>query len=84
IKLLARRTDTELRFDVEDDGSGFVSDTPASGMGLRSMRARAKRHGGALAIEAVETGGTTVQLVLPLDRVLQPVDDAVPDSVSTA
>ncbi|MEM0963096.1 MAG: PAS domain-containing protein, partial [Bacteroidota bacterium] len=47
IKLLARRTDTELRFDVEDDGSGFVSDTPASGMGLRSMRARAKRHGGA-------------------------------------
>jgi signal transduction histidine kinase len=59
--------DRHLRIEVRDDGRGFDPAVHSrSGAGLASLRARAARLGGQLAINAVPTGGTTLQTAFPL------------------
>ncbi len=60
-----------MTLSVEDDGRGFPDGGAGpDGMGLRSMRARAMRHGGTLAVDTGGGGGTRVRLSLPAERAL--------------
>jgi len=70
---LGRGADGRLLLHVDDDGRGIAPGTPATGgMGLRTMRARALRHGGSLDVSPRAEGGTRVRLELPPERVLTP------------
>ena len=67
----ARRTDVtvsvgrDLTLSVADDGVG-PGDDPAGGHGIRNMRARAERLGGALDVDARDGGGCIVTWRVPL------------------
>lgn len=63
----------KLTMSVSDDGMGFdPTAVKGSGkFGLMSMRERANLVGGELAIESNPTRGTTIQLILPLEREMQ-------------
>lgn len=54
-----------LLLEVEDDGRGFDPTVAAPGLGLVSMRERAERLGGQLAVTGRPEGGTVVRLVAP-------------------
>jgi signal transduction histidine kinase len=57
----------EIVLSVQDDGAGIPEGTAETrGMGLRVMRYRAHRIGGALSIRAGERGGTVVTCRVPL------------------
>lgn len=57
-----------LRAIVEDDGKGFDTAVgSALGVGLLSMRERARDVGGELVIESSPGTGTTIRLDIPLD-----------------
>jgi len=53
---------------VTDNGRGFDPDEPARGLGLTSLRQRARKLGGVLTIESVPARGTTLRLEVPLPR----------------
>ena len=55
----------QLVIEVRDDGRGFDAAAPTTGIGLTSMRARARELGGLLTIES-STAGTTVICHLPI------------------
>ncbi len=60
-----------LRLEIQDDGKGFdpVSAEKAAGLGLASMRERAKQLGGTLTVTSKSgQGGTRVHLVVPLNK----------------
>ncbi|MDE3101597.1 MAG: hypothetical protein KGJ98_05110 [Chloroflexota bacterium] len=57
-----------LRASVSDEGRGFDPAAVREGFGLRSMRDRVERLGGALLIQS-SSAGTTVTATLPLGRV---------------
>ncbi|WP_322041867.1 7TM diverse intracellular signaling domain-containing protein [Paraburkholderia sp. J67] len=60
-----RREGSALHLAIEDDGVGFdVADHAPLGAGMRSMRARAARLGGALSVESGGEG-TRVRLSVP-------------------
>ncbi|PAP78467.1 PAS domain-containing protein [Rubrivirga marina] len=61
--------DGDLVLIIDDDGAG-ISEAAAhnGGMGLRTMRARAQRHGGSLEVGPGDDGGTRVHLRLPPER----------------
>ena len=67
VRLVLHRAEADrLVLDVDDDGRGLPEDAAdGGGMGLRTMRARARRHGGALSVEPRGGGGTRVRLTLP-------------------
>jgi signal transduction histidine kinase len=54
-----------LVLEVADDGLGFDPATATPGLGLVSMRERAERLGGQLAVTHGDGGGTVVRLVAP-------------------
>ena len=56
----------DLRFDVRDDGSGFVLGDVTSGAGLTSMRDRLASVGGELAIQTAPGSGTSVSGTVPV------------------
>ena len=59
------RHDGVLRFEVSDDGAGFVtSGTP--GVGVQNMRDRIAALGGAFELSSRPGGGTTVSATLPV------------------
>jgi len=64
---LTRGSDGALVLTVADDGRGMSDAAAGSGMGLRTMRARAQRHGGTFEITPGANGGTTAVLRLPDD-----------------
>jgi signal transduction histidine kinase len=69
----------EVTLAISDDGRGFDSDPKAHrGMGLRTMRYRAKLIGGRLEIVSAPGGGTTVRCTL--QRALAPAHEAVVSS----
>ncbi len=64
VRLGSRRDDLLLR--ISDDGCGFGragSDTAGTGLGMRTMRARAKSAGGRLVTRSRESGGAEVEVL---------------------
>ena len=60
--------DRFLEVEVRDDGAGrqgWAADAPSKGLGLRSMRGRAREVGGTLVIDHPANGGTLVLATLP-------------------
>ena len=55
--------DGMVRIEITDDGRGF--DAKAAGLGLTSMRDRARAAGGRLDVRSRPGGGTTVRLEVP-------------------
>jgi signal transduction histidine kinase len=60
----------ELVAEVSDDGRG-LGPGAEPGMGSRSMRARARRLGGELAVESAPGGGTLVRVLVPMRAALR-------------
>ena len=60
------RDGNQLRLTLEDDGPGFDLGNEGSGVGLASMRERARGLNGDLQIESVVGKGTRIVLHLPL------------------
>ena len=56
--------DSKLTLSVQDDGKGFDSAFLSGGVGLRSMRERAKKIGAALSIDSALNEGTKVTVSL--------------------
>jgi signal transduction histidine kinase len=54
-----------VQLRIEDDGSGFDTNRPATGMGLANMRARASEFNGEFWLASLPGGGTTVRLSIP-------------------
>jgi signal transduction histidine kinase len=64
VRLGSRRDDLLLR--VSDDGCGFGragTDTAGTGLGMRTMRARARSVGGRLVTRTRESGGAEIEVV---------------------
>jgi PAS domain S-box-containing protein len=62
-----RAENEQLLVDIRDDGVGFDRGTVVAGhYGLAGMRERAQRAGGTLEVARHPSGGTNVQLRLPL------------------
>src|SRR4051794_668133 len=55
-----------LRFEVADDGAGFVDGEVPAGAGLSGMRDRLGALGGRLAVSSPDGGGATVAGTIPL------------------
>jgi signal transduction histidine kinase len=58
------RTGRRVTLEVGDDGHGFTPEAPSGGVGLASMRQRAKNVGGALTIKS-GASGTLVRMTVP-------------------
>ncbi|WP_426489731.1 tetratricopeptide repeat-containing sensor histidine kinase [Hymenobacter sp. 102] len=60
------RHDALLHVVIEDDGRGFDPTLASTGVGLRSLQARAEQLGGQLTFESETDQGTTATLTLPV------------------
>lgn len=69
IRITLERVQGEVRLTVADDGMGFDPGTVATGMGLPTMRTRAQKAGGWLAVESRPGGGTRTVVGLPVGGV---------------
>ena len=70
VKVMFGRTPDGVRLSVSDNGRGFLTGDPArpKSFGLLGMRERAESLGGKLTISSTVNVGTTVTVVLPLNR----------------
>jgi signal transduction histidine kinase len=67
VRVHAEVTDQTLQVRVMDNGRGFrPQDTNGDGMGLQGMRERARLMGGELTVFSEPSGGTSVELSVPL------------------
>ena len=57
-----------LLLELRDNGKGFVPSQTTDGNGLGSMRERARRLGGEFEVVTANGQGSTLRLVVPLDR----------------
>jgi signal transduction histidine kinase len=57
-----------VTLEVSDQGTGFVPELAAGGRGLPSLRERAAGAGASLVIRSAPGQGTTVRVVMPVDR----------------
>jgi signal transduction histidine kinase len=55
-----------LMLEIIDDGEGMPPTTASTGLGLESMRERARELGGSLQVDAGSGGGTRVRARIPL------------------
>jgi signal transduction histidine kinase len=70
VGLLLKQEHEGLLLEVRDDGIGFdPSRTFPGHLGLKSMRERAERLGGALEIESRPENGTRILVRIPTKRV---------------
>lgn len=60
--------DNQVTLVVNDNGSGFNTQTPSQGFGLQSMSERLDKMGGRLNITSSDEGGTTLTAQLPVQR----------------
>jgi len=58
----------EVRLELSDDGDGFQVKDRHDGFGLTGMRERAEEMGGKLKIASARGKGTTITVILPLNR----------------
>ncbi|HSH21101.1 MAG TPA: sensor histidine kinase [Candidatus Caenarcaniphilales bacterium] len=69
VRVNAEVADRTLVLRIHDNGRGFrVEDTSGDGMGLQGMRERARLMGGELQLFSEPSGGTTVELAVPLSE----------------
>lgn len=66
VELTADRGRVLLR--IADDGVGFASNRPTTGLGLTSMRERIKSTGGKIEVISTPMKGTTIEASVPLHR----------------
>ena len=68
MKLMLEGVDDLLRLEVRDLGAGFdpQDEAPRRGLGLISMKERARIAGGTLSIASALGEGTTISLKVPL------------------
>ncbi|MEX2275537.1 MAG: GAF domain-containing sensor histidine kinase [Actinomycetota bacterium] len=62
---LRRGREGGFTLEIDDDGTGFDTDTDSPGMGIPNLRDRVASLGGALEIESSPTEGTTVRATFP-------------------
>ena len=66
VEISLRRADDSLVLTIQDDGIGFPSHgTQSGGLGLRTMKYRAQKVGGALEILRAAHGGSIIRCVFP-------------------
>lgn len=58
----------DLRLEIRDDGRGFDLSATSGGMGMTSLRERARALGGRLVIDSAPGKGTRITLSVPLAR----------------
>ena len=70
IRIALRRRAADVTLRIEDDGAGIMAGLAesAEGMGIRSMRYRARLLGGTLTVANAAEGGTVVECCCPLPR----------------
>src|SRR6516162_9547737 len=61
-------TARKVTLEVSDQGKGFVPELAVGGRGLSSLRERAAGAGASLVVRSAPGQGTTVRLVMPVDR----------------
>lgn len=66
VEIRLHAADSELRFEVADDGKGFDPATTARGSGLQNIEDRVAALGGALEIRSAPGRGTTVAGRVPV------------------
>jgi signal transduction histidine kinase len=66
IEISIFRTVAKITLEVTDDGRGFTTDAPSSGLGLASMRQRAAETGATLTVRSSPGAGTKVKLEIPI------------------
>jgi signal transduction histidine kinase len=66
IDIELRQDDAGLHLEITDNGRGFARTTGSKGMGLGTMRYRARLVGAELAVKERIEGGTVVSCTLPL------------------
>jgi signal transduction histidine kinase len=57
-----------VTLEVTDEGRGFVPEVASAGLGLPSLRERAAGAGASLVIRSAPGRGTTLRLVMPVER----------------
>jgi signal transduction histidine kinase len=62
VELALRLTDRELLLEIKDNGRGFDPASVSSGVGIPSLRERARRLSGSLRIVSAPESGTTLTL----------------------
>lgn len=62
VEVFLQVVDRELRLEIEDDGRGFTLDKNCFGIGLHTMKYRAKAIGVRLSVQSEVGGGTRVLL----------------------
>jgi signal transduction histidine kinase len=60
------RRGAKAALTIEDDGAGFQPDNDAGGNGMRNMRERAAKLGGALKVTSSPGAGTTLRVEFPV------------------
>lgn len=70
VAIAARRDGQWLQLSVTDDGRGFDAQTPSSGAGLASLRARAARLGASLELRSGIDQGTRVAVAVSLSEAI--------------
>lgn len=65
IEVSLEPSDSRIRLQVSDNGSGFAFDEEGKGLGLSGMRERALLVGGTFEIDSSPGRGTTVKLEIP-------------------
>ena len=68
VTIRLERHGDRVRLEIEDDGVGFEDGDSADGVGIRSMRRRAKRVAADLEIVSEPGGGTRIRLDYPVTR----------------
>ena len=68
VKISVCAAATRVTLEVSDRGKGFVPGLATGGRGLPSLRERAAGAGASLAIRSAPGRGTTVRVVMPVDR----------------
>ena len=67
VRVSAEVQDGQLRLTIVDNGRGFRPDqTNGEGMGMQGMKERARLMGGELHVISEPSGGTTVDVVVPI------------------
>lgn len=68
VRVVLRRDENGVRFEVADDGAGFDPAATAPGAGLARFADRVAALGGRVSVESSPGGGTRLAATIPLER----------------